>query len=265
MAQQIFGKQKIEQEAWELFEVGSYDEVISISSQNTDNLPLLHLGLVARYERGDGNSHDYVDAVKKGESVFSPLISSYISKYLNNKNEALEHLMQYLKQKDKMLCYTIINYGVDLAYEVRAFKECLAIMNLLESKVDKSSFVVERLDCFYYLKMYKEMIQFFRENYKLVDNNYDIQVKAGLALFELGMYKESELLLKKVPNQKKLETFEEKFEIYRNMIKKIPQIEKKKAQLSQAELKELGFAYLFNSDYKKAEEVFKEIIATSTK
>ncbi len=76
MAEQTFGTNTIEKEAWELFEVGSYDEVVSLASKNPDNLSLSHLGLVARYERGDGNSVDYVNAVKKGISLFSPLISS---------------------------------------------------------------------------------------------------------------------------------------------------------------------------------------------
>ena len=134
-------------------------------------------------------------------------------------------------------------------------------MNLLKNKADQASFVLERMDCYYYLKMYQELIGTFRANFKLVDTNYDMHVKAGLALFELGMYKESETLLKKVPGSRKMETFEEKYELYRNMITKIPQIEKQKDQLSEKELKELGFAYLFNADYQKAEETFKKVIA----
>ena len=85
----------------------------------------------------------------------------------------------------------------------------------------------------------------------------NIYMKVGLSLQALGKFKESELLLSKVPNSKKLPSFEEKRKEFQEIIKDIPILETKE-NLSLQELKNLGFAYLFSSQFDKAEEIFKK-------
>ena len=89
-------------------------------------------------------------------------------------------------------------------------------------------------------------------------NQFINYLKAGLSLNALGKYKEAEFLFGKIPGKRELPSYEEKRNEFVPVINKIAEYEKKEV-LSNTELKDLGFAYLFNAEYQKAEEVFKKV------
>jgi tetratricopeptide (TPR) repeat protein len=115
----------------------------------------------------------------------------------------------------------------------------------------------EKIYCLFGLKKHLELIQYFKSVYNLVDNDSDVMLKVGLSLHALGKFKESEYLLEKIPDKVNLPSFEERKKEFTGIISNIKSLEKKE-NLSFDELKDLGFAYLFNSDYAKAEEIFRK-------
>jgi len=54
-----------------------------------------------------------------------------------------------------------------------------------------------------------------------------------------------------------IKEFEEKKKELKSIIESIPELESKQ-DLSTEEIRNLGFAYLFSENYKKAEEIFKK-------
>ncbi|MCB1160643.1 MAG: hypothetical protein H7A25_17990 [Leptospiraceae bacterium] len=246
-----------EKQAWELFEVGSYEEVIEFASRYPNNSLLKHLSAIAMYENGEGNVSAGVLQANEGKSVFSPLAKAYIQYHLNNKLEAASLFNEYIQTQNRPLCFSILNFGVKASYEARAYANCLQTLELNRSVALSDSFIREKLNCYYYLKKFKEFVYFFKTKYKLIEKDFDLQLKAGLVLHNLGKYKESELILSRVPGKVELPSFEEKKKDFEPVMKKINDLEKRDV-LSFEEWKNLGFAYLFNSEYGKAEEAFKK-------
>lgn len=249
----------LERETWESFEVGSYEDVITIALQNPSNTLLNHLGILAKYEMGFRNEMDFVGLSSSGLSVFTPLVNAYHAYYNGNKSLSLQKCKEYLEKNNPPLCLIIVNFAVKVTYESESFEDCLKVMDLsLKRHGNPNEFIKERIECYFELKKYNELIQYFKSVYKLLDTNYDIYLKAGLSLNALGKYKEAQLLFGKIPGKRELPSFEEKRNEFKPVINKISEFEKKEI-LSDAELKDLGFAYLFNAEYAKAEEVFKKV------
>lgn len=250
----------LEREAWESFEVGSFEEVIEIVKENPSSALLNHLAIISKYELGFKSNQHFEGLSSSGLSVFTPLANAYIAFYSGNKQVALQKIKEYLENNNPPLCLTIINFAVKVSYESEAYEDCLNIMNLSLKRQgsNPNEFIKERIECYFHLKKHLELIQYFKSVYKLLDTSYDIYLKAGLSLNALGKYKEAQVLFGKIPGKRELPSYEEKKQEFKPLINKISEFEKKEA-LTDAELKDLGFAYLFNSEFKKAEEVFKKV------
>lgn len=249
----------LERDTWESFEVGSFEEVIATAMQNPSNMLLNHLAILAKYELGHRNEIDFSGFSSSGLSVFTPLVNAYHAYYTGNKTLALQKVKEYLEKNNPPLCLIITSFAVKVSFESEAFEDCLKIMDLSVKRTgNPNEFVKERIECYFELKKHNELIQYFKSVYKLLDTNYDIYLKAGLSLNALGKYKEAQLLFGKIPGKRELPSFEEKKNEFKTVINRISEFEKKEV-LSDAELKDLGFAYLFNAQYAKAEEVFKKV------
>lgn len=131
------------------------------------------------------------------------------------------------------------------------------IMDLDKDGINDQYYYNEKLSSLFALKKYNEVIQYFKKIHNFINMDEGVYIKTALSLQALGKFKESELLLKKVPNRKELPSFEDKQIEFGDTIKNLSVLEKKE-DLSYEELKELGFAYLFTSQYEKAEELFKK-------
>ncbi len=248
----------LERETWESFEVGSFEDVVDAVNQNPSSALLNHLAIIAKYELGFRSGEDFAGLSNTGLSVFTPLANAYIAYYSGNKSVSLQKIKEYLGNNNPPLCLIIINFAVKVSYESEAYEDCLAIMDLSLKRQgsNPNEFVKERIECYFQLKKHLELIQYFKSVYKLLDSNYDIYLKAGLSLNALGKYQEAQFLFGKIPGKRELPSYDEKKQEFKSVINRISEFEKKEI-LSESELKDLGFAYLFNSEFKKAEEVFK--------
>lgn len=254
-----YSANNLERETWESFEVGSFEDVIEAGKANPGNPLLNHLAILSKYELGYKSSDDLRGLSASGLTVFTPLVAAYTAYYSGNKSFALQKVKEYLEKNNPPLCLIITNFAVKVAFSAEAYEDCLKIIYLSEKRTgNPNEFVKERIECYFQLKKHSELIQYFKSVYKLLDSNYDIYLKAGLSLNALGKYKEAEYLFGKIPGKKELPSFEDKKQEFKPIINRISEIEKKEI-LSNAELKDLGFAYLFNAEYKKAEEVFKKV------
>ncbi|HMV44279.1 MAG TPA: hypothetical protein PK079_05985 [Leptospiraceae bacterium] len=254
-----YSSTNLEREAWESFEVGSFEDVINAVEQNPSSALLNHLAILAKYELGNRSNDDLKKFSANGLSVFTPLVAAYNAFYSGNRSLALQKIKEYLEKNNPPICLIIINFAVKVAFSAEAYEDCLKIIYLSEKKTgNPNEFVKERIECYFQLKKHNELIQYFKSVYKLLDSNYDIYLKAGLSLNALGKYKEAEYLFGKIPGKRNLPTYDEKKQEFKPIINKISEFEKKEV-LSNSELKDLGFAYLFNAEYKKAEEVFKKV------
>ncbi|MBP7282532.1 MAG: hypothetical protein KBA66_13205 [Leptospiraceae bacterium] len=249
----------LERETWESFEVGSFEEVVDAVNQNPSSALLNHLAIIAKYELGLRSREEFEGLSSAGLSVFTPLVAAYNAYYSGNKQLALQKVKEYLEKNNPPICLIIINFAVKVCYESEAYQDCLNVMDLsLKRQGNPNEFIKERIECYFELKKHNELIQYFKSVYKLLDSNYDIYLKAGLSLNALGKYKEAEFLFGKIPGKRELPSYEEKRNEFVPVINKIAEYEKKEV-LSNTELKDLGFAYLFNAEYQKAEEVFKKV------
>lgn len=248
----------VEREAWENFEVGSFDDVIELSRRNPNNHLLGHLAILAEYESNPSSKQIILNKQLSGLSVFSPLVASYHNYYSGRAKTALEKFKEYVKIKNAPICLTVVRFGVKTAFDAEAYEDCLAIMNLDSKNINASYFVRERIECYFQLKKHHELIEFFRSVYKLTGEDYDLFFKAGLSLNALGKYKEAQAIFARIPKKNNIPTFEEKKKEFMPIISKISEMEAK-PKLDHDEMKDLGFGYLFSGQYKKAEEVFRKL------
>ncbi|HMY66087.1 MAG TPA: tetratricopeptide repeat protein, partial [Leptospiraceae bacterium] len=97
----------------------------------------------------------------------------------------------------------------------------------------------------------------FKQIFEWAKDDSEIFLRTGLSLQLMGRYKEAEAILSRSPGVSALPSFEERHQEFAEKIEKISSFEKRN-DLSFDEMRDLGFAYLFNSDFTKAEEVFKK-------
>jgi tetratricopeptide (TPR) repeat protein len=257
-----YSLQNIEKDAWESFEVGSYEDVIQISKANPANVLLAHLAYIAELEASPGkkgNLEDVDSILFAKTSVFSPLIKSYFFYYQGKYLEAFQAYAVYLKSNNPPLCFTLIRFGVKVSMEAEKFKECLFIISLDRDPLNARVYIREKVECLYQLKRHEELVEYFKTVYKFAENDNELMLKLGLTLNSIGRYKEAMAILSKIPDKLEMPSFDEKKKEFQSVIDKIPELEKKK-ELSSFELRDLGFAYLFNCEYKKAEEVFRKAV-----
>lgn len=258
MPQAVADKQNIEKEAWELFEVGSYEDLIHLSSQTPGNALLADMAILSLYQISP--MLRTIPGARDGSSVFSPLLLGYEYFYKNQNVRACEKISEYFKSKNPPVCFVIADFAVKRTFETGKFSDSLFIIQYYAKQEKSNPFVTEEIECLFELKKYQEVIDIFRKNLKVLSENYEIHRKCGIALTLLGKYKESEALLNNIPGRLELPKFEEKQKEFRDSIREIPEFEKRK-NLSKTELNDLGFAYLFNSEFKKAERTFVKAVS----
>jgi tetratricopeptide (TPR) repeat protein len=247
-----------EQEAWENFEVGSYEEILEIAKTN-DSSFIHHLAHIAKYELDLFNFKEEEDI--QGDSILIPLIKSYQCFYKKEFSKSLSYFKEYLFVPNRLLSISIFNFGVKVSLEAENYSYCLNLIELSEKfQNNKQIYIKEKIDCYYNLKAFDELLNYFKKILRFIESDSSIYLKAGLSLSQMGKYKEAEVILSKVPLPEKLPTFEEKQKEYKEAIDKIHELELNRDKLNEEELKSLGFAYLFNKEFQKAEEIFKEVI-----
>lgn len=245
----------IEKEAWENFEVGSIDEIMYLDEKSNF---IKHLKLIIELDKGK-KSFNLSDI--DFDSNLKNLVLSYFYFYNFDLETSSEKFELYLNQKDSLFTNSIYLFGIKLNHNFGNYQRTLSLIDSYHSLNKNSNlFFKEKLDSFYHLKRYQEVVDYFKQIHKLIEKDLDIFLKVGMALNVLGKFKEAEAILTLVKIEKSLPTYEEKQKEYSNQIKKISDYENKKEKLDIKELKDLGFAYLFNSQFKKAEEVFSKVL-----
>jgi tetratricopeptide (TPR) repeat protein len=244
----------IEKSAWESFEVGFFDEVIQAGKVNPSNSFLSHLSLIARIEDG------YIpgkDEFPKGDSTLKLIAEVYFqySREIHSKDTLKKYLL-YLQTKSNPSCLAFLQLGIKLSFEIEEYQACLYIISKDTSGLNEEFYYREKIQCLFTLGKHAELIAYFKKFSQSIHMELNTYMKVGLSLQAMGKFKEAEGLLSKIPGRVKLPTFEEKQVEFYNVIQIIPQLEKRD-DLSLEELKELGFAYLFNKQFDKAEKIFQ--------
>ncbi len=246
---------KIEKNAWDNFEVGSIDEILN---SNEDSSFLSHLKILIELEQGKKNF--LIEEINFDSKLKYLVLAYFFYQKLDLKISA-ENFESYLNQKNSLFTNSIYLFGIRLNHNFGNYKRTLSLIESYHSLNSNSNlFFKEKLDSFYHLNRYSEVVDYFKQIHKLIDKDLDIYLKVGMSLNALGKFKEAETILTLVKIEKSLPTYEDKQKEYLAKIKKISDYENKKEKLDLKELKDLGFAYLFNSQFQKAEEVFSKVI-----
>ncbi|GBF49109.1 hypothetical protein LPTSP4_06190 [Leptospira ryugenii] len=244
----------VENEAWELFEVGSWDEVIELAKTHPNHFFLQHLSYLAEYEL----QSKAMGIPPKGISSLSPLVESLSNFLLGNYKEAGNQLNLYFQSSQAMICYSIIQLAIKIYFRAEMYAECRALISSYKKLNLGASFVKEEITVLYHLRRYEELLKLFRENIKLL-NDVEVHKIVGMSLLFLDRHKEANLIFDNIPGKLTLPSFEEKRKAYTEVYGKIKQLEKDSKDLSLRELEDMGFAYLFHGDYEKAEKTFLSI------
>ncbi|WP_061207247.1 tetratricopeptide repeat protein [Leptospira santarosai] len=250
----------IEETAWELFETGSYEEVIEIAKKNPNHAFLNHLSGIAGFESGSDCEINYF---LKGTSVLTPLLEAYLLKEAGKFREAAKKYHSYFKSSSVPIAYSTLRTGILVSESAVDFKTVLDLISIYKTRFSSDSFCKAEFFSNYHLRNYKEAIQVFAENAKRLAEERDVMGALGLALVYIGKFDEAKSVLEKIPGYKELPTFDEKKKEFSEKIASIPKMEAKRKSLSMRELIDLGFAYLFSENFQKAEEVFRELAASN--
>lgn len=246
----------VEKEAWELFEVGANEDVVVLAKRHPDHFYVQHLGYLALYEL---TGRATIQA-PKGISNLAPLVDAIQNFELGKTGEAVKNLNLYFQTQTNSLCFSIIQLAIKIYFRNEAYEDAKEIITRYKKQKNDLSFLKEELICSYYLKRYDEVIKLFRDNMKLL-NDSDIHKLVGMALLFLDRHKEANLIFENIPNKLNLPSFEEKRKMYDSVYRNIAELEKKSSSLGHKDLEDMGFAYLFNGDYGKAEKMFLSLTA----
>ncbi|EMJ94941.1 hypothetical protein [Leptospira alstonii] len=248
----------IEETAWELFETGSYEEVIAIAKKNPNHVFLNHLSGIAGFE--SGSDHE-INFFLKGSSVLTPLLEAYLLKEAGKSRESAKKFHSYFKSVSVPIACSSLRTGILVSEDAVDFKTVLDLISVYKSRFSDDFFCKAEFFSNYHLRNYKEAVQVFAENAKRLSEERDVMGALGLALVYMGKFDEAKSVLEKIPGYEELPTFDEKKKEFSEKIASIPKMEAKRKSLSMQELIDLGFAYLFSENFKKAEEVFSELVA----
>lgn len=243
-----------EKEAWELFEVGSFESVIAIAKENPESQFLYHLSQISLIEDG-GSIPNYV---AKGMSILTPMLEAYVNFHAGKVEEAGNQLEIYFKNKNSLYSYAFTKLSVDVYFKLKKYDYALAILRGYKKKYLDLAFVKEEAIANYFLKNYSDVIALYK-NHPNEMNDPDLHRVIGMALLFMGKHQDAESLLDRIPGKLKLPSFEEKRKQYEKIIQNLGKIEDKKENLTPRQMEDLGFAYLFNGDYEKAESVFTDL------
>ncbi|MCW7492166.1 hypothetical protein ND861_05790 [Leptospira sp. 2 VSF19] len=241
----------IEKEAWDLYEVGSNEDVVVLAKRHPENFYIQHLGYLALYEL----TGRVTITPPKGISNLAPLVEAIQNYEMGKTSEASKSLNLYFITQTNPLCFPIIQTAIKIYFKAEAYEEANSVITRFKKQWNDNSFIKEELICTYYLKRYDEVIKVFRDNMKLL-NDSDIHKLVGMALLFLDRHKEANLIFENIPGKLNLPSFDEKRKMYDSVYKKISELEAKTSSLNHKDLEDMGFAYLFHGDYVKAEKMF---------
>ncbi|PJE04184.1 MAG: hypothetical protein CK427_02540 [Leptospira sp.] len=250
-ASYIKSKENPETTGWELFEVGSYEEVIHLASENSNSPFLSQLALLAKIEIDTKIG----DISPKGITHLSPIVEAYLNVQKKKFKDASNHLDLYFKNSNALVCFQFVKLSVSTYFKVEKYKEALHSISLYKKKLKDKAFLSEEIQALYELKEYQEIISEFQKNSSDLNSPQLLKI-LGMSLLFLGKHKEAEKILGNIPGRLNLPSFEEKRKEYELIIKEIHKYEMKSSSLSNKELEDLGFAYLFNGNYAEAEKTF---------
>ncbi|XDD44255.1 hypothetical protein AB3N58_07945 [Leptospira sp. WS60.C2] len=241
----------VEKEAWDLYEVGSYEDVVVLAKRNPENYYVQHLGYLALYEL-TGRA---TISAPKGISNLAPLVDAIQNFELGKNGEACKNLNLYFQLQSNPLCFSIIQTAIKIYFREEAYEDAKNIILRYKKQWNDLSFIKEEVTCNYYLKRYDEVIKVFRDHMKQL-NDPEMHKLVGMALLFLDRHKEANLIFENIPNKLNLPSFEEKRKTYDSVYRNIKELEKKSNSLNHKDLEDMGFAYLFNGEYGKAEKMF---------
>lgn len=243
-----------EDETWELFEVGANDEVVRLAENNPGNHFIQHLAILAQYE-----IHGKVTISSSvGISKLSGIVEGLFCFLKGNSKEAASHISLYFQGNNANICYSIIQLSIKIFYASENYSDIKKIIELYKKKYDSFSFIKEELNVAYQLRKYEDVVLLYKANSRHL-NDPDIHKLIGMSLLFLNRPKEANLILESIPGKLELPSFEEKKKSYDSIFSKIALLEKRSNELSLKELEDMGFAYLFNGEYEKAERLFSNL------
>ena len=247
----------IETTAWELYEVGSIDEVVRIARENPKNDFLNHLGFIAVQENTEYSDENFVTI---GISPLANIAEAY--RHYNNYSykESAQSIAVHFRSQSPLTCFSIYNFSINTVFDAGMYELSYNLITRYKKDFNDDTFIKAEIESLFHLKKFNEMIRLYKSHKDLAGNR-DIQILLGLALYKLGKGEEATKILESIPEKAELPSFDEKKSQYSHVIEKIPELEKHKNDLSYKELTELGFAYLFNEDFNKAEATFNLAIS----
>jgi tetratricopeptide (TPR) repeat protein len=244
-----------ELEAWHSFEVGSCEDVFELQRKHPENQFIEHIALLAHWQDGELDKRGLVKYNLELPTPLQHLVKAIALSVNYQVTDAWAFFQEYIKQKTTLFSSSLLKFGVGLALENFAYETCLQLIRLDKNPNKESFYAEEILVCLYNLNKHSEVIQHFKTNFKFIQETQQIYFILGMSLLAKGKYKEAEAMLRKQKKLLNLPSYDEKKQEFIDKIEKIPQLEKK-TDLTAQELQDLGFAYLFTSQYKKAEEAF---------
>lgn len=247
--------QSPEKEAWELFEVGSYEEVIELAKTHLESHFIAHLGFLSSVELGIPPKENS----NKGLSIFSPLVEAWLLQSENKIQEASKHIEYFLKNKNAIVCFSITKLCYHVLMKSGNYELALVALLMYRHKYKNPAFIKEEVLVSYKLERYSEIEKLWK-TYPNEFNDPEMYRIIGMALLLLGKCNDAESLFRKIQNKIQLPSFEDKKKEYTDIYKNIKELEKRRSYLSPRQMEDMGFAYLFHSEFEKAESVFMELV-----
>ncbi|MDF3820115.1 hypothetical protein P3G55_09405 [Leptospira sp. 96542] len=241
----------IEKEAWELYEVGSTEDVLVLSKKHPENFYVQHLSYLCAYELTGRGSFPS----PKGISPLAPMVEAIVNFELGKYKEAATSVNLYFGVDSNPICFSLIQLALKIYFRADIYDKAYSIIVKYRKTWNDFSFIKEEISCAYFLKRYDEVIRIFRDHMKAL-NDTEIHKLVGMSLLFLDRHKEAGLIFDNIPNKLNLPSFEEKKKSYEAIYAKLGGMETNQTKLDHKELEDIGFAYLFHGEYDKAEKMF---------
>ncbi|PJZ70573.1 hypothetical protein CH373_05775 [Leptospira perolatii] len=249
----------VEESTWELFETEEYKEVIRVSEAYPNNVFINHLRCLAELEIGSVSKHH--DYLLKERTILTPLVSAYLHKIQGKHKEAAKLFHEYFRASSVPISYSILKVGILTCEEAYAYQSALDLISRYKALFADSQFARLEFYCNFHVRNFEGAVSVFKENLKIFTEDRNTLATLGICLVHIGRFEEAKDILEKLPGAGEIPSFEEKTEEYKDVIQSIPSYEKRRNKLSEKELLNLGFGYLFSESFEKAEKVFLELIA----
>ncbi|TGK19224.1 tetratricopeptide repeat protein [Leptospira fluminis] len=248
----------LEESVWELFETGAYEEVSLAAERHPTNVFIHHLSAISQFETGADTANNFP---LEGKTVLTPLLGAYLHRSNGRPREAAILFHEYFKASSSPISYSILKTGIRTCEEAGNYKFALDLIQIYKTLFQDDFFAGLEFFSLYHMRRFGEALESFKRNSLVLREDRDVLAALGLCLVHLGKFEEAKEILEKLPGAGEIPSYEDKVTEYEPMIRNIPKYEKRKKQLSEKELLDLGYAYLFSQSYKKAEEVFTSLVS----